>query len=78
MEVFKEELKAIKNNYRDLQKDQINLLRVLEKLKSICVSSECRLGRARLSARTGDLDNIYKSLGCAMPDKVKVAMYLVH
>lgn len=68
----------MRNQYRDVQKDFYDLERILEKMKKIMCSSEFQIDKARISAKMGDFDNLYAALEISMPDKVKVAGYLVH
>ena len=54
------------------------MVRVVDKLEKLIVSYEYSLKGARLAARASDFDQMYKALGAAMPEKVKVAMYIVN
>lgn len=77
-EAFSNENKQMAEKYFRLQKDYEGLQRVIEKLRYTITSQEFQLKGARVAARASDLDQMYKALNAAMPDKMKLAMFFVN
>ncbi len=75
--VFKEEMSNLKNQFRIQKKDQTLLYRSLKKIEKIALAAESQISRLKISMRLGDLEQIYDSLKIDIPNKLKVALFLI-
>ena len=69
--VFKEEMSNLKNQFRIQKKDQTLLYRSLKKIEKIALAAESQISRLKISMR------IYDSLKIDIPNKLKVALFLI-
>ena len=75
--VFKEEMSHLKNQFRIQKKEQTLLYRSLKKIEKIALAAESQISRLKISMRLGDLEQVYDSLKIDIPNKLKVALFLV-
>ena len=50
----------------------------MDKIRKMNLSYECQVKKAKICAKTCDIDNLYVNLETPMPKQMKIAMYLVH
>jgi hypothetical protein len=74
---FKEEINTIKGQFRALRKEQLVSHRVMNRLQKMVMSAENMVGRVRLACQAADIERIYEAMDVPIPNKIKVAMFLV-
>ena len=60
-----------------MKKDFDYSVKINEKLKKMAMSAEDQVSRCRNSLKICDIERAYESMGVKMPNKMKVAMFLI-
>jgi len=74
---FGNEAEILKRQQQTLSHDYKSASRLNLKLQAILVRQEELLERMKLGLVASNIENVYQTFGLSIPNKVKVAMYLI-
>jgi hypothetical protein len=75
---FKDEVSAVKVQFRTLKKEQLVSDRVVYRMNKMVMSAENMVTKCKISCAAGDIERIYENLDIDIPPRIKVALFLAY